>query len=159
MKKDLPLGFIASFFGNADSTRAPATGTWEPCDGRTLQIADYPELFAVIGLTYGGDESKGEFKVPDYRGRFLRGTNYAAGGTAAHIGRAEGYATRLPHKGFSLSLSQLPADEERIAATAVGHTLAKRNSGSVTQPVSGGDAESRPANVYCNHYIKSRPLA
>lgn len=33
------------------------------CDGRTLLIEDYPELFAVIGTQYGEDGDTG-FKVP-----------------------------------------------------------------------------------------------
>lgn len=38
---------------------------WMPCDGRTLRVATYPELFICIGYTYGGE---GEFfAIPDYR--------------------------------------------------------------------------------------------
>ncbi len=42
------------------------------CDGRTLNIADYPELFEAIGTAWGGNGST-NFRLPDLRGRFLRG--------------------------------------------------------------------------------------
>ena len=45
---------------------------WMICDGRWLQILDYPELFGAIGHTFGKvDENS--FKIPDLRGRFVRG--------------------------------------------------------------------------------------
>jgi microcystin-dependent protein len=39
-----------------------------PCDGRTLQVADYMALFAIIGITYGGD-GKTNFALPNLIGR------------------------------------------------------------------------------------------
>lgn len=44
------------------------------CDGRTLQIADYPDLFARIGTTYGGDGIT-TFQIPDLRGRTVSGAD------------------------------------------------------------------------------------
>jgi microcystin-dependent protein len=32
-----------------------ATAAWLPCDGRLLQAADYPALFALVGNRFGGD--------------------------------------------------------------------------------------------------------
>jgi len=40
-------------------------------DGASVSSASYPELYAVIGLTYGGDGSV--FSLPDLRGKFIRG--------------------------------------------------------------------------------------
>lgn len=42
------------------------------CDGVTLSISNYPELFAKIGTIYGGNGST-NFKLPDLRGEFVRG--------------------------------------------------------------------------------------
>jgi microcystin-dependent protein len=39
---------------------------WQLCDGRELQVAQYRELYDVVGTTYGGD-GKTTFRVPDYR--------------------------------------------------------------------------------------------
>ena len=50
-----------------------------PCDGRALAkgTPKYAALYALIADSYGGDDNS--FCVPDYRGRFLRGTDNGAG--------------------------------------------------------------------------------
>ena len=47
---------------------------WLACDGSEYNINDYPELFSVIGTTYGGDGTQ-VFRVPDLRGRALAGVD------------------------------------------------------------------------------------
>jgi len=39
-----------------------------PCDGRTLQANSFPELYKVIGTTFGG--GNGVFNLPDMRNKF-----------------------------------------------------------------------------------------
>lgn len=39
-----------------------------PCDGRAISRAEYAELFAVIGTTYGDGDGKETFNVPDWQG-------------------------------------------------------------------------------------------
>jgi microcystin-dependent protein len=39
---------------------------WLLCDGTALPIHDHPELYALIGKRYGGDET--HFHLPDLRG-------------------------------------------------------------------------------------------
>jgi len=39
---------------------------WMPCDGRTLPVAQYRALFAVVGAIYGGD-GRTTFALPDLR--------------------------------------------------------------------------------------------
>lgn len=53
---------------------------WLPCDGRTLDKNNpqYAPLFAVIGTIHGGSATP-DFRLPDYRGRFLRGVDGGAG--------------------------------------------------------------------------------
>lgn len=41
---------------------------WAACNGQTLKINDYRDLYAIIGTTYGGD-GKQTFALPDLRGR------------------------------------------------------------------------------------------
>lgn len=47
---------------------------WMICDGRELKLSDYPELFRAIGNTFGGN-GESLFRIPDLRGRFVRGWN------------------------------------------------------------------------------------
>ncbi|MEI7000579.1 phage tail protein, partial [Klebsiella pneumoniae] len=60
---------------------------WAVCDGTILQIRLFPELYAVIGTTYGGD-GRTTFAVPDLRGLVSRGTT-----DAPQIGKVEGSPT------------------------------------------------------------------
>ncbi len=41
---------------------------WQLCDGSLLSAVNYPDLFMLIGNTYGGD-GQTNFAVPDFRGR------------------------------------------------------------------------------------------
>ena len=47
------------------------TTNWRQCNGATLSKTTYPELFAVIGYTYGG--SGDNFELPNLRGKFVTG--------------------------------------------------------------------------------------
>lgn len=47
--------------------RTPPTG-WAFCNGYGVSVSDYPDLFKLIGTTYGGDGEK-TFNLPDMRGR------------------------------------------------------------------------------------------
>lgn len=42
---------------------------WLPCDGRLLKVKEYPALFSLIDIRYGGTEDKKMFALPDLRGR------------------------------------------------------------------------------------------
>lgn len=56
----LPIGAILPF----SSDTIP--NGWLLCDGSIVEQAEYPELFEVIGTTYG-HYSKTDFKLPDLR--------------------------------------------------------------------------------------------
>lgn len=62
MDDNVPIGTIASYGGSADPTY------WLICDGRELTRMAYPELYTVIGTTYGGDSGLGVFNIPDLTG-------------------------------------------------------------------------------------------
>lgn len=42
-----------------------------PCDGRELVQSQYPDLYKIIGKTFGGGQKT--FCVPNLQGRFIRG--------------------------------------------------------------------------------------
>ena len=75
---DTPVGAVIAYAGGMDVT-VEALG-WMLCDGRTLEPALYPELFAVLGYRYGG--SAEHFQLPDYQG----GSAPAPGADAKPIG-------------------------------------------------------------------------
>ncbi len=74
-----PTGAVVDFAG------ANAPSGWLLCYGQSLNATSNPEyadLFAVIGVTYGGSGITA-FNVPDARGRVIAGAD-AMGGTAAN---------------------------------------------------------------------------
>ncbi len=74
---------------------------WVMCDGAEYDATDpaYAGLFATIGTTFGGSGEM--FKVPDLRGRFVRGVDNGAGvdpdaatrGGGDAVGSTQGFAT------------------------------------------------------------------
>lgn len=65
----VPTGTIVAWAG----TEGSIPPGWYPCDGRALIRAEEPRLFAALGTIYGVDAGQPEsFRLPDYRGYFLR---------------------------------------------------------------------------------------
>ncbi|EJF79424.1 hypothetical protein MCO_00990 [Bartonella sp. DB5-6] len=67
-----PCGFIATF------AMQEVPNGWLLCDGATYERKDYPQLFKAIGDKWGKN-SDTTFKVPDFRGMFLRGFDNGRG--------------------------------------------------------------------------------
>lgn len=63
----LHIGCVIPFAGNTDNIPRG----YLACDGASYLTAEYPDLYAVIGNTYGGDTEN--FNVPDYRETVLVG--------------------------------------------------------------------------------------
>lgn len=61
-----PVGVIQPFASDTNIPRG-----YLLCDGASYKVAEYPDLYAVIGNTYGGDSTN--FNVPDYRETVLVG--------------------------------------------------------------------------------------
>ena len=62
-----PIGTVLSFAG-----ATPPNG-YLLCDGGSYAVADYQDLYDVIGNTYGGDTEN--FNVPNLIDRFIQGSN------------------------------------------------------------------------------------
>jgi microcystin-dependent protein len=58
---------------------------WLICDGRTLLRSEYPELFTIIGTSFGTTAST-NFKLPNCRGRVLGTVSTGSGLTARSLG-------------------------------------------------------------------------
>jgi microcystin-dependent protein len=73
-----PAGIIAPFAG----TTAPAG--WLKCEGQAVSQTTYAALYAAIGATWNtGGEGAGNFRLPDLRGMFVRGTGTNATGSSS----------------------------------------------------------------------------
>ena len=73
-----PVGTFIGFGSDTD----PATLDIRAlvCDGSTVSEVTYAALFAVVGIKWNtGGEPGGEFRLPDFRGKFRRGFDDGAG--------------------------------------------------------------------------------
>lgn len=82
-----PCRVIGEIINYAGSTSPDAN--WLPCDGASLLRADYPDLFDVIGTTYGSVDGT-HFNVPDLQGRSPIGNGSGSGLTPRSLGDAGG---------------------------------------------------------------------
>lgn len=64
----LPIGTIVPYGSDV------IPDGWLRCDGSIVEQSDYPELFSVIGTTYGY-YGRTDFKLPDLQGRVAVGKN------------------------------------------------------------------------------------
>lgn len=78
-----PVGAVLPFAGSA------APSGWVICNGAQVSRTAYPQLYALIGTTYGTGNGSTTFNLPDLRGKFPVG----AGGS--------GYADTLANTGGS----------------------------------------------------------
>jgi len=58
---------------------------WIDADGRMLPVSGYPDLFAAIGTTYGGD-GRETFALPNLASRVPVGQGTMAGGVTFQMG-------------------------------------------------------------------------
>jgi microcystin-dependent protein len=73
-----PAGAIMAFAG----TTAPSG--WLKCEGQAVSQTTYASLYAAIGSNWNtGGEGAGNFRLPDLRGMFLRGTGTNATGSSS----------------------------------------------------------------------------
>jgi len=78
------IGEIVTFAGSSN----PSTN-FLPCNGASLLRADYPDLFTVIGVTYGSVDGT-HFNVPDLRGRVILGVGTGSGLSTYTLGQQVG---------------------------------------------------------------------
>ncbi len=74
---------------------------WLPCEGQLLSVTQYQALFAVIGVTYGGNGST-NFGIPDLRSRAAVDQGIGTGLTPRSMGQTGGANT------VTLTNNQIP---------------------------------------------------
>jgi microcystin-dependent protein len=88
---------------------------WAPCDGRTLNIAQNSALYALLGVTYGGNGTT-TFNLPDLRGRVAISQGQGPGLGTYTIGQQVG------SENVSINQNQMPAHAHAVmAATVAGN--------------------------------------
>ena len=154
--------------GSAITTKCPPG--YLLADGSTLNIEDYPALFGAIGETYGYDTRYSTFKLPDFRGRFLRmsGNNAAAIGTAQEDG-VKTHTHPIPHThnfDYDYIYTALYGTSINLGSSQVylpGGHITKQVTDFETKPASPANSstntapspdETRPVNYSVLYYIR-----
>lgn len=78
------IGEIIAFAGSVSPDER-----WLVCDGSSILRLDYPDLFTVIGTTYGAADSD-HFSLPDLQGRAISGVGTGAGLSSVTLGEQYG---------------------------------------------------------------------
>jgi len=160
---------------------------WLLCDGTGYPAGDFADLFARIGNGYGGGEGtfnvpdfRGRFtrgadhgrgKDPDAASRTALNPG---GNTGDNVGSAQAGATGLPVTQFRTAddgLHQhvapyLPLVHHSTPLSAWGASVIEwpgddqvtSEAGDHAHTVAGGDAESRPGNIYAHYLVKFRNI-
>jgi microcystin-dependent protein len=98
----IPTGSLQAYAGSS----AP-TG-WLLCDGSSKLRTDYPDLFTVIGTTYGSADGT-HFNIPDLRGRTLAGLDNMGGSDAGRLDLANTLGTTTGAQYHTLSITEMPS--------------------------------------------------
>jgi len=111
----LPSGSMVEFAG------ATQPSQWLFCNGQSLVRADYPTLFAAIGVVYGAADST-HFNVPDKRGRVSVGLDSTQTEFDA-LGEKGGAKTH------TLTVDEMPSHEHELQADSNSGNTAESSGG------------------------------
>lgn len=105
-------------------SQAKAPWGWLNCDGSIVKIKEYPRLYSLVGVTYGGDGMI-DFGLPDFSGRVLVGqgrgqaepnTNTPGTLTERRIGETGG------SEGVALTTAMIPPHSHAFYVTTEENT-------------------------------------
>lgn len=168
----LPVGAISAFAGQINNSgskelyQSPIEEWgWMICDGRSLKISEYPELYAVLGGLYG--ETKEEFIIPNFQGIFLRGVgteppsiegrDSAKGGEENGVGSTQKCAIQSHTHQYEKPTGASPGNKgSAFAAVQTSNTSSPADDeGNVPGEVYVSAVETRPVNTFVYYIIKT----
>lgn len=140
------VGTIRLFGGNY----APAN--WALCQGQTLSASQYPNLFTVIGYTYGG--SGANFNLPNLNNAAPVGAGTSTTGTTYNLGSAGGSAAvtlvpaNLPaHAHMLIGGMEAPANSDAVDGPNPENSYPGAASSNIYGPASNAHAYMAPATT------------
>jgi microcystin-dependent protein len=127
-----PVGCIMQYVGNT----APIG--WLLCDGASYSISNYPDLYEIIGDTYGG--SSVAFNVPNFAGRVPVGEGSLAEGSTTYTHEMGDVSGETYHV---LTVGEMPSHNHDISDNGHYHTG--------TTDVSGSHTHTGTADISGDH--------
>lgn len=129
-----PVGVVLPYV----SSNAP--NGWLNCQGQELHRGDYPNLFAVIGTTYGAGNGTTTFRLPNLAGRVVVGQGSGSGLTPRSMGSTGGAETH------TLDTDEIPSHSH--TSNAVGGTLGLMTADGNNTAGAGLDTSAVEPNLY-----------
>jgi microcystin-dependent protein len=152
------------------ATVLPYAGSTAPtgylvCAGQSVLVADYGDLYDVIGFTYGG--SGPSFNLPDLRGRVIAGQDNM-GGTSADVltdAQADQLGGTLGEEDHILTVNEMPSHTHGLVidsgsdddfGTSGGNTNNVSSGSGNTSATGGGAAHNNvQPTIILNYIIKT----
>jgi microcystin-dependent protein len=132
----------------------PAAG-WLKCNGAVLVRSSYQLLFAAIGTLHNtGGETILQFRLPDYRGEFVRGFD---DGRGVDTGRQMGSSQDDALQGFAIPAALANGVDGPCADTWTNGAKIATKVLPISDGVNGTPRiakETRPRNKAVNYWIK-----
>lgn len=179
----VPVGAILPFAGpvstyDTDDKRRQhllyrlSQAGWLLCDGRLMPQGDYPELFGLIGKSFGGNDTC--FNLPDMQGCFMRGvignqkkcnperTSAAEGGNVGNrVGSYQTDAFQTHQHDYtepddSNKTNQAEKGGGVIVSQAKSDTSTTRILPDSGKAIARAASETRPVNLNMNFIIRYR---
>ena len=122
------------------------------CDGSEISRADYPELFAVIGTSYGEGDGQTTFNLPDLNNRFAQGSNTPGQKIEAGLPNITGDSKSANYGGIDEPTEAFFRTTSRSHVAVVGTTLDSSAAidASRSNPIYGAsDTVQPPALTVC----------
>lgn len=101
---------------------------WAVCAGQIIPIRQNTALFALLGVTYGGNGVT-TFQLPDFQGRIAVGQGQGPGLSLYGLGQPGG------NESVTLDASQMPPHTHAVAAGSGNGTSANPTQGVFAKPV------------------------
>jgi microcystin-dependent protein len=123
-----------------------APAGWQPCNGQTLPISQNNALFALLGVTYGGNGTS-NFMLPNLQSRVIIGAGAGAGLSPRIQGSMGG------QEQVTLNTQQLPSHNHTATAGAVNVASSLQAVSGITNSVqvaSTPTAGAKLSNTYDN---------
>jgi microcystin-dependent protein len=172
MPTSIPPGAVIAFAGLVNSkeefvTRYQTYG-WLLCNGDPLSIKQYPALYNALGNRYNLPNDPGDtFRLPDYRGYFLRMVDDGAGrdpdvgqrvladgSSSQQVGSIQNFAMETHVHEYDLS-TQGPQVQNGGSKSLVA--VSDTDTGAPVKPGGGNvmlSTETRPMNMYVYYLVK-----
>lgn len=132
----LPVGALIEFAIDTDPSTLDIRAL--ECDGSTVSEVTYADLFAVLGTKWNtGGEPGGEFRLPDWRGKFVRGFDNGAGIDSGRVFAAAQLDQFQGHEHTMEWLVRTLDAGATIASDLASTGVSKATSAIVTDGVSG----------------------